>query len=102
MTEQAKANTDKAKLILDLYEVKKKRVSELTSSKYAIQTVDTLFKVPSFTPSRFIAETQIPKRTAMRILQVLEENGVIEILIPAVGRSAGWNRFKKLLDIVRV
>lgn len=63
--EQAKANTDKTKSILDLYEVKKKRISELTSSKYALQTVDALFKVPSFTPSRFIAETQIPKRTAM-------------------------------------
>ena len=95
--EQARINTEKVKSILDLYEVKKRRGSE-----YAIQTVDTLFKVPSFTPTRFIAESKIPKKTAMRILQVLEKNEVIEILIPAVGRTPGWYRFSKLLKIIRV
>ena len=100
--EQAKVNTEKVKSILDLYEVKKSRVSDLTSSKYAIQTVDTLFKMPSFTAPRFIAESKIPKKTAMRILQVLEENKVIEIIVPAVGRTPAWYRFRKLLEIIRI
>lgn len=100
--EQAKNNTEKARSILDLYEVKKSRIAELTSSKYAIQTVDALFKVPSFTPNRFIAESKIPKRTAMRILQVLSEEGVIDTVSAGTGRTPGFYRFKKLIKIIRV
>ncbi len=100
--EQAKANTDKVRSILDLYEAKKKRVSELTHSKYAIQTVDTLFKMPSFATTHFIKASGIPKNTAARILQILEQNKVIDNVSDAKGNIPAVYAFRKLLKIVRI
>ncbi len=99
--EQAQVNTAKTKAILDLYEVKKEKVSAVTRSRYAIKAVDTLFRTPILTTTRFIAESEIPKITAMRILQVLEKNKIIEIVRPAGGSMPSVYMFSKLVRIVR-
>ena len=49
VNEQANENITKVKAILELYSTKKEKISELTKSRYAIQTVDSLFKMPVFT-----------------------------------------------------
>jgi Fic family protein len=100
--EQAQINTTKTKAILDLYEVKKEKVSVVTRSQYAIKAVDTLFRTPIFTTTRFIAESKIPKITAMRILRVLEKNKIIEIVRPPGGSMPTVYMFNKLVKIVRV
>jgi len=99
---QATVNINKAKSILDLYSAKKEKVPKLTRSRYAIQTVDTLFKMPVFTSTRFIAESKIPKMTAMRNLQVLEKNRVIEVVRPASGSMPALYLFRKLVEIVKL
>ena len=102
VNEQANVNINKAKSILDLYSAKKEKISRLTRSRYAIQTADTLFKIPFFTSTRFIAESKIPKMTAMRILQVLEKNEVIEVIRAASGSMPALYMFRKLVGIVKV
>lgn len=99
--EQAKSNVEKVRAILDLYEVKKKRIAEVTRSQYAIQTLDTLFKMPSFSTSRFVEESKIPVRSAKRILHTLEKEKIIENLKQGKGRSPAYFIFKKLIDIIR-
>jgi len=99
--EQAKSNTAKAQAILELYETKKKKICDVTHSQFAFQAVDTLFKMPFFTTTKFIEKSGIPKASAIRILQQLIDN---EILIPLRGSSG--NRpaayaFRKLVDIVK-
>lgn len=101
VNEQANVNINKAKAILDLYAAKKEKVPKLTRSRYAIQTVDTLFKMPFFTSTRFIAESKIPKVTAMRILQVLEKNKVLEVIRFASGSMPALYVFRKLIEIVK-
>ena len=44
--EQSKTNCIKAKAILDLYDKKKTRISEITHSQYVINIIDTLFAHP--------------------------------------------------------
>ncbi len=100
--EQAQVNTTKTKSILDLYEVKKEKVSAVTRSRYAIKAVDTLFRTPIFTTTRFIAESKIPKMTAMRVLGVLEKNQIIKAIRPSSGSTPSAYIFNKLLKIVGV
>lgn len=102
VNQQANVNINKAKAILDLYAVKKEKISKLTKSRYAIQTVDAMFKIPVFTSTRFIAEAKIPKVTAMRILRVLEKNRIVDVIRPASGSMPALHLFRKLVDIVKL
>ena len=99
--QQAKDNTKKAKAILDLYEIKKKKISDITNSKYAIQTVDCLFKTPVFTATKFTVDSGVPKASAARILQQLVDNEILLKLKPASGRTPARYIFLKLMNIVR-
>ena len=102
VNQQANNNIKKAKAILDLYSAKKEKISTLTRSRYAIQMVDTLFKMPAFTSTRFIAESNIPKVTAMRNLRILEKNNVLEVVRFASGSVPALYIFRKLVEIVKL
>jgi Fic family protein len=102
VNQQANDNINKAKSILDLYSAKKEKISALTRSRYAIQMVDTLFKMPAFTATRFIAESKIPKVTAMRNLRILEKNNVLEVVRFASGSMPALYMFRKLVEIVKL
>ena len=102
VNQQANDNINKAKSILDLYSAKKDKISALTRSRYAIQMVDTLFKMPAFTATRFIAESKIPKVTAMRNLRILEKNNVLEVVRFASGSMPALYMFRKLVEIVKL
>jgi len=99
--EQAKSNVEKVRAILDLYETKKAKVADLIRSQFAIRTVDTLFKNPIFTTTRFLKDSQIPKTSVARILRLLEENKVISILQAGSGKRPAIYAFDKLVDIVK-
>jgi Fic family protein len=102
VNQQATDNINKAKAILDLYSAKKEKISALTRSRYAIQMVDTLFKMPAFTATHFIAESKIPKVTAMRNLRILEKNNVLEVVRSASGSMPALYMFRKLVEIVKL
>jgi len=102
VNQQAIVNTKKAKDILDLYSAKKEKISTLTKSRYAFRMVDTLFKMPVFTTTRFISESQIPKMTAMRHLQILEKNKVLDVIRFASGSMPALYMFRKLVEIIKL
>jgi Fic family protein len=95
--EQSKENITKAKKIMNLYDQKKQRISELTKSQFSIKILDALFVMPIFKSGDFIKISKIPQASAMRYIRILEQNGVIS--------SDGKERhktyfFNKLLKIV--
>ena len=98
--EQAKANSEKAKEILALYERMKTDVAKLTHSQFSIQTLDTLFDRPVFKTTDFPTRSRIPRASAMRILNSLKDNNILVALRSGKGRQAAILMFKELIDIV--
>ncbi len=95
---QARANTEKVRQIMALYEDMKRRVTELTHSQYSIKVLDALFDRPIFQSSDFIQRSQIPKHTAAPILQKLREAGILHPLREASGRPPAVMAFRELLN----
>ena len=99
MRQQAEANLEKARGILDLYGSMKPRLHELTRSQYVVHALDWMFERPVFKSSDFVGEAGIPVPTARRILGVLQRNGVLRTLTPARGRRPAILAFPELLNI---
>jgi len=96
--EQAKANTQKAKDIMELYDQMKIRVRDATHSQHAAQLVDSLFTRPIF-GTQHIAEADIPKPTAHLLIRQLLEAGVIVTLLPGAGRRPAIYAFPQLVNL---
>ena len=96
---QAEDNLIKAKGIISLYEDLKRRVPELTRSRYAIHSLDWIFGHPIFRASDFAAGTGMSGRTARRILDALCEGNVLQVLVPGSGRRTSVLAFPDLLSL---
>lgn len=98
--EQSQINIQKASTIHKLYDSKKEEVMTLTNSKYAIKILDFIFSYPIFNSSNFIKVSKIPKRSAIRSLNALEEGGMLKKIISGSGRKPSTYVFSKLLSVV--
>jgi len=98
--EQAKANSQKAKAILELYNQKKERIQSVTHSQYLVKILDALFTRPIFSTADFIRESSISKRSALRFLNLMEKEAIISILRPGKGRKSTIFMFNKLIKII--
>ena len=96
--EQAEENLTKAKAILDLYDDMKRRLPELTNSRYAIHVLDWIFERPIFSGADFAASVGLAPRTARRILDTLREGGVLRVVDPGGGRRTAVLVFPDLLN----
>lgn len=96
---QAEDNLAKAQRILALYEETKRRVPDLTRSRYAIRAIDWIFEHPIFRTSDFVASAGIPGPTARRFLRVLRQGDVLRVLATGSGRRASVLAFPALLNI---
>jgi len=96
---QAEDNLEKAQGILSLYEQMKLKVPEMTRSQYSIRAIDWIFGQPIFNHSVFIESSGIPKPTAKRILSVLEEGGILSVLVPGRGRRSAVVACSRLINI---
>lgn len=99
VTEQAKANTARARGILDLYDGMKKRIEALTRSQSVVRILDALFDRPIFQSSDFVARSEIPKNTALPILRQLREAGILATLREQSGRRPSILAFTELVNI---
>ena len=97
---QAEENLVKTQGILALYEDLKRRVPDMTRSKYATAALDWIFHRPVFESTEFQRRAGIPAHTARRLLGVLRNRGVVKVLRPSSGRRAALPIFTDLLDIV--
>jgi len=98
--EQAKANSKKARAILELYEEMKREITQVTRSQFSIQVLDALFGSPIFSTTAFTRRSGVPKASAVRILNELREREVISILREGKGSRPAVMVFSGLMDIV--
>lgn len=96
---QSEKNIDKAKSILQLYNKMKEKMISVTHSQYSIKVLDNLFNMPVFSSTDFIKNSNIPKASAKRILNRLEEAGTIKILTQGSGRKPTLYIFRQLIEI---
>lgn len=99
--EQSKSNTQKAKMIIELYEQMKKEIVQSTKSKFSIQILDTIFESPIFNSADFIRRSDIPKASAMRILNDLKKQQILTALREGKGRRPAVLLFPKLMAIIK-
>jgi Fic family protein len=97
--EQAEKNQKKAEAILDLYQEKKSWIAEVTHSQYAVRALDWFFDRPVFKTTDFAESAGIPRPTAMRILRVARDEGLLREVRPASGRRPAMLAFTELLNV---
>ena len=96
---QAEDNLKKAKGILDLYEIMKHRISDLTRSRYAVHSLDWIFQYPVFSSVDFVAKSDIPEPTARRILSTLRQGQILRTIRHGSGRRTAIFAFPEILNI---
>ena len=96
---QAEDNLTKAQGIIELYNSMKRRVADLTRSRYAIHALDWIFERPIFRSADFATTAGLAERTARRILDVLCAGGVLRVINPGSGRRTAVLMFPDLLNI---
>lgn len=97
--EQAEENNRRARAIIDLYNDMKQHIPEITHSQFSVQTLDAIFNRPIFISNYFINRSGIPRSTALRILKLLVDDGVLLVVREQSGRSPALLCFPSLLKI---
>lgn len=96
--EQAEQNSKTLRKIIDLYEVTKVQVREITHSPHSPQLNDALFDRPIFTAAGIAKRANIPKPTVHKLIKGLLDEGVLEIIREAAGRRPAILTFAELLN----
>ncbi len=99
ITSQSDENSGHIQAIRTLYESIKVNAIEEIRSQYFIQAIDTIFTRPYFTTTLFTEESSIPRPSAIRLLNALEELDIILQLRPASGSRPAVYSFPELLYI---
>ena len=99
LEKQAVANTEKARRILALYAARKDWVAKTTRSQHAVRSLDFMFDQPVFRTSDLAARSGVPRPTALRILRVLRDRGMLRELAPSRGRHPAILAFGELIEI---
>jgi hypothetical protein len=60
-----------------------------------------LFTHPIFSSTDFIKESGIPRRSALRFLDIMEKDGIISILKPQKGNNPAIFMFNRLIEIIK-
>lgn len=101
VVEQAELNTSRALAILQLYNRMKEEINRLTRSQHALETLDALFRHAFITGADFIRQTGLNRRTAYRILDDLQQAGILVVHEPARGSRPAILCFDQLVSITQ-
>ena len=99
IAEQANDNLFKARSILALYTELKDWVVDETRSQYGVRALDWIFGKPIFRSSDFVRNSGIPTPTASRIMRVLRNSDMLDVVSEARGRRPALMAFSRLLGI---
>ncbi len=100
VTEQAKANSAKARTIMELYERLRTKLIELTHSRYAVPLLDRLFDQPIFQSNQLTRHGRMPSLpTVMQMLRRLRKANILKTVRKASGRRAEIFAFVELLNL---
>jgi Fic family protein len=98
--EQAKANAEIARKVMDLYEHLKARVIELTHSQYAVPMLDQMFARPIFQSTHLEFELGAPSRPAIAgLLRILRNAGILRTIRQGAGRRAAVYALPELINL---
>jgi hypothetical protein len=97
---QAKAFSDTAQRISELYERLKKEVLKITHSQFAVPLLDQMFQRPIFNSrSLLFSEVHPSKPAVQHLLRALTKAKILKVMAPAAGRRAARYCFPSLLNI---
>jgi Fic family protein len=100
LADQARANTEKARGILELYARLKQQTLSLTHSQYAVPLLDHLFRQPIFAPSNLLDLEDMPsKPMVMQLLRRLRDAGILAVLREARGRRGQMLALSELVNL---
>ena len=99
LIDQAEKNLKLVRQIIELYESKKRQISELLHSDKSIYILDMLFDSPVFAANEVHEKLDIQRQRAAQYIRTLKDAGVIIELRPASGRRAALLSFESLWDI---
>jgi Fic family protein len=100
LADQARANTEKARGILELYARLKQQTLSLTHSQYAVPLLDHLFRQPIFAPSNLLDLEDMPsKPMVMGLLKKLRGAGILAVLREARGRRGQMLALSELVNL---
>jgi Fic family protein len=97
--EQAQQNQKKAQAIINLHQDMLHQVAELTHSQHSGRAVEFIFSRPIFPTTVFVERGGIPRPTALRIVQVLRDEGILRTVREGAGRRPAIYAFPALLNI---
>lgn len=99
LIDQAENNLKLVRQIIELYESKKRQISELLHSDKSIYVLDMLFDSPVFAANEVPEKLDIQRQRAAQYIRTLKDAEVIIELRPASGRRAALLSFESLWDI---
>ncbi len=100
-TKQAEDSISKTRDMLSLYDEMKVEIPKITNSTFALNACYALFAAPVMTTASFIESSSISKHSAIRIINRLQEYGLLVQLRKAKGRRAAIYQFKELFEIIK-
>ena len=98
LEQQARANTLKARAIMELYEARKNWIQDKAHSQYSVAIIDFLFSQPIFKATDLGKPQGVPAPTRKRILREIREELLYEIG-PASGPRPAIYAYQELLNI---
>lgn len=99
VVEQSENNLKSVRKIIELYEQKKREISDLLHTDQSIYILDMLFDTPVFPANKLHRRLNIQRQRAAHYLRTLKKAGVIRELRPARGRKPALLSFENLWDI---
>ena len=99
VADQAGENERKVRAILAVYERVKVDISDVMRSQHGVRALDFIFRQPVFGSAQFVAQSEIPRPTALRFIALLREAGLLHTARAPRGRRGGVYVFTELIAI---
>ena len=100
---QSSDNANRVKRIMNLYDIMKQKIQDITHSQYNLRLLDSLFSKPIFRTSDLVRQLNqdygIHQKTTPALLRQLREAGVLLELRAGSGRRAAILCFPELLNV---
>ena len=98
--EQARANSEKARAIIDLYGELKRKVLDLTHSQFAVPLLDLMFARPVFKSSDFKGKAGMPSNPMIfNLLGRLKAAGILKVVREGSGPRAQVLALAELINL---
>lgn len=99
VTVQADSNIRRVTAVLKLYERQKRRMLEMTSSRYGIPLLDVMFAQPVFKAGSLVRSPGMPQKPQlMKMLEKMVEARMLRVLVEGSGRRAAVYSLHELVQ----